>query len=293
MPRITYLPPEAAEAIVKFVQRGGALICDRIPTRSTTGEELTSLLPLFTGPEEQLWGDLTIRLSDYGEGRTLLFSEVLEDVYCSSIENEQPALRYLLKDTVREFLFGQGIRPHTRSSNPEIEVNPLLTADTIVLVLINHADQTQSSCITLYRPALEVRYAVDLVTMQQRQVREGEEGIEIDVDLGEREGLLLGLYAEKPVDSALATDGADPDRLTFEASLLNASGLPARGEHVVEVEVLDPTGERRVNYSGLRCTTNGVLKVDEPFAVNARRGKWTVSVFDRYTRQKRTAIIER
>ena len=117
--------------------------------------------------------------------------------------------------------------------------------------------------------------------------------IEIDVDLGEREGLLLALYAEKPADSTLAADGSGHDRLTFEASLLNASGRPARGEHVVEVEVLDPAGERRVNYSGLRCTTNGVLRVDEPFALNARRGKWTVSVFDRYTRRKRTAIIER
>ena len=60
---------------------------------------------------------------------------------------------------------------------------------------------------------------------------------------------------------------------------------------MVEVEVTDPAGERRINYSGLRCTVNGELRVDEPFAVNARRGSWTVSVFDRFTRVKNYVTI--
>ena len=292
LPSIEYIPPEAAEALVRFVEGGGALVCDHIPGHSTTGEELTLLDQLFTGPERTLWGDLTVRHSEFGRGKTLLFSQELQEAYSGSIEQEQPALRYLLKDTVREFLFGCGIRPHARSSNYEIEADVLLTPDTVVLVAVSHAEDTQSSRITLYRPPLPVRFAVDLVTMQQVPFRRTDEGIEIDVALGEREGLILGLYAERPVRSTLTADNVEPGRLAFVATLLNTAGEPARGDHVIEVEVTDPAGERRVNDSGLRCTANGVFEFDEPLAVNARRGDWIVTVFDGLTRMKHSLVVQ-
>ncbi len=292
LPDTDYIPPDAAAAIVRFVERGGALVCDRVPGHSTTGGELTLLDQLFTGQEETLWGDLTLRCSTFGEGKTLLFSQQLQDLYSSSIEQNQPALRYLLKDTVREFLFGCGIRPHALSSNYEIEADVLLTEDTIVLVAVSHAEDRQQSRITLYRPLVPVRCAFDLVTMQEHEVRSTDEGVEVDVDLGEREGLLLGLYAERPVESRLEANGAESGRLAFTVTLLNAEGKPARGDHIVEVEVTDPAGERRLNYSGLRCTRNGVLSFDEPLALNARRGTWTATVFDRFTRARHSVSIE-
>jgi len=292
IPGTEYLPDEAVKPILKFVERGGALLCDRVPHHLTGGKETDALEALFTGQDQIFWGDMKVRYCTYGKGKTLLFSQELQEVYSSSIEQNQPTLRYLLKDTIKNFLFGCGIRPHARSSNYEIEADVLLTDETIVLVVVSHAEDKQRSRITLYRPPVPVRYAFDLVTMQEHEISHTEEGIEINVELGEREGLILGLYAQKPTTAALEADGSGEDRLAFSATLLDARGKPARGDHVVEVEVTDPAGERRINHSGLRCTTNGVLRVDEPFAINARRGTWTVSVFDRYTRIKNCVTIE-
>jgi len=55
LPGIDYIPPEAAQAILRFVEQGGALICDRVPGHSTTGERLTLLDQLFAGRDETLW----------------------------------------------------------------------------------------------------------------------------------------------------------------------------------------------------------------------------------------------
>jgi hypothetical protein len=129
--------------------------------------------------------------------------------------------------------------------------------------------------------------------MEELKPRHTGEGAEIDVELGEREGLIAGLYPVRPLRSALTADAGRPGRLAFTATLLDATGAPARGDHVVEIEVTDPAGERRSNYSGLRCTANGVFKFDEPFAVNARRGTWTVALFDRFTRQKHSVAVAR
>ena len=287
-----YITNEDAEAVVKFVERGGVLICDHIPSHNTDGETIDTFRPLFDGETEHFYKHVTITRSPFGEGRTLLLSDDLNELYTASIEQNQPALRYRLKDTIREFFFDAGIRPHALSSNYEIEANVLFTADTIVLVCVSHAEDRQQGHVTLFEPVVPATCAFDLVTMEPYPIERTERGIELDVDLDEREGLILGLYAEAPTQSSIKLNRDTIRRgqsLVFSVMLADADGRPARGDQIVDVRVTDPKGEERQQFGGLLCATNGELRVEKPLAVNARVGEWTVTAFDRYTTRKVTA----
>lgn len=281
-----YITEEDAEAVRQYVERGGVLLCDHVPSHNTNGKPLHTLQALFQGPSEHFYRHVTVTRGTYGEGRTLLFSDDINELYTSSIEKNQPQLRYLLKTTIREFLHSAGIRPHVFSANYEVEVGVLLTDDTVVLVAVNHADGRQQSRLTLFEPPLPVAAAFDLVSMRRFPFRQSDRGIELDVDLDEREGILLGLYPEVPVQSMIDLDrsgAAQGERLAFEVRLTDSAGQPCRGDQIVEVKVTDAAGEERRQFGGLLCAQNGILRIDEPLAINARPGRWTITAFDRYT----------
>jgi len=289
-----YIDDADAEAVRRFVERGGALICDHIPTRNLEGQPSDILTPLFSGEAEHFYRDVTVSYSDFGQGKALLFSSDLNELYTSSVEQDDMVTRHAIKDLVREFFFSAGLRPHARSSNYEIEGNVLLTPDTIVLVVVNHAEDRQQSEITVFSPPVPVAHAYDLVTMQKFPFQTTPEGIVLEVDLDEREGLILGLYPAVP--STLSVEPDTPrysrgDRLAFSVELTDDSGAKVRGDHLVEVCVTDARGDERRQFGGLRCAHNGALRVDEPLAMNARVGTWTISAFDRFTtRQVRTQV---
>ena len=287
-----YITDEDAAAVVRFVECGGTLICDHVPSHSTSGNQIDALQPLFDGETEHFYRHVTVTRATFGKGRTLLFSDDLNELYTGSIEQNQPVLRYRLKDTIREFLHAGGVRPYAFSSNYEVEANVLLTDDTVVLVCVSHAEDRQQGHVTLFDPAVPATCAFDLVTMQPYPIERTELGIELDVDLDEREGLILGLYAEAPTQSAVKLDRATVRRgssLAFSVMLTDAGGRPARGDQIVNVCVTDPKGEERPQFGGLLCATNGELRIDKPLAVNARAGTWTITAFDRFTTREVTA----
>jgi len=74
--------------------------------------------------------------------------------------------------------------------------------------------------------------------------------------------------------------GASPAAIT----LTTADGKPALGDHIVEVQVTDPSGRPWVRGTGRFCTTGGALKLNAPLGVNALPGAWTVSAYDPVSR---------
>ena len=91
-----YMAREDAQAIVRFVERGGALICDHIPSHDLDGKPLELLQPLFSGETEHFYGRFRITRSRFGKGSTLLFSEDLNELYNGSIEQDNLGLRHQL-----------------------------------------------------------------------------------------------------------------------------------------------------------------------------------------------------
>ncbi|NQU10702.1 hypothetical protein HQ590_07930 [bacterium] len=294
---VDWIDERDAAAVRAFVERGGALIADHVPSRNLDGQPLDLLAPLFGKTAEHFYRATTISHGAFGKGRSLLVSDDLNELYTGCVERDDPILRGRLENLVRRFFFDAGLRPYAGSSDPEIEASLLLTPDTMVVVGVNHAGTRRQSRVMLYRPPVAARYAFDLVTMQPLPIVPVDEGIALDLDLDEREGIIIGLYAAVPEQIALKP--AAPalrrgERFAVEVLLTDAAGSPVRGDHLVDVQVQDPRGAVHRLYSGLRCARNGQLILDAPLAVNARVGEWTVTAFDRFTtRQVRGTVSVR
>lgn len=287
-----YIADEDAEAIVRFVERGGSLVCDHVPTRNTDGAPSDVLRPLFSGEPQPFYRNVTVTAATRGQGRTLLFSHDLNELYTSSVEAPEPALRYALKDTLRAFFLEAGIAPHAFSADYDVEADVLLTPDTLVLVCVNHAESRRQSRITLDAPPVLAVCAFDLATMLPHPLVRTEQGLELEVDLDEREGLILGLYPDVPTESAIRLDRDvlnRGDSLGFEVVLTNQAGQPARGDQLADVTVIDPRGDTRREFGGRLCARNGRLRIDAPLGINARRGPWLIRAFDPLTTRQVSA----
>jgi hypothetical protein len=291
---VDYITNDDARAVVKFVEEGGLLICDHIPTHSTTGEASTLLAPLFSGETQYFDKDVTVTYSTFGKGRTLLFSADLNELYTAAVEQKEDYLRYLVKETCRDFLFAAGLRPHVLASNYDVETNVLLAPESVVLVSVNHTAERQQATATLYAPQVKVHAAADMITGRPYPITNTAEGIEVALDLGDREGSIIGLFPALPANVSITTDAASfspGDRMAFTVSLTDIAGQPALGDHVVEITVTDASGEVRPRYSGRFCASGGILRLDKPLAVNAPAGEWTITAYEGISRKVAKATV--
>ncbi len=293
---VEYMDDADARAIEDWVRRGGALICDGVPSRNLAGGASAILAPVFEGAEpEHFHRQVTLTRSTCDRGRGLLLSADLNELYTAAVEGEDLVLQEQIEAVVRVFFFGAGLRPHAASSNAWIEANMLRTSDTLVLVAVNHAGGRQRGHITLHRPPIRAVAARDMVTRRSVAFRQTAEGIEVDADLDEREGWIVGFYPSVAERLELVPDSARAEaggRLGFTVRLLNEVGAPARGDQIVDVRVADAGGTERRAYGGRLCATNGVLRVEEPLADNARRGRWTITAFEPFTGREVTSAVD-
>jgi uncharacterized membrane protein len=294
---VDYITDEDARAVVKFVEEGGLLICDHIPTHNTNGESSNILAPLFTGEPRHFDKEVTVTYGNYGKGRTLLFSADLNELYTAAVEQKEDYLRYLVKHACRDFFDSGGIRPHVRSNNYDVETNVLLAPESVVLVSVNHTAERRQAVATLFAPPVEINAAADLITGRPYPITETAEGIEVELNLGDREGSIIGLFPTLPAELAI-TPAANRftcgNRLAFTVTLTDAAGGPALGDHIIELTVTDPTGEERPRYTGRFCTAGGELRIDKPLAINVHPGEWTITAYEPISRKvaKATVIVE-
>jgi len=293
--RVGVLSDAAAEKIVKFVREGGLLLCDQIPGRNEKGEESHILDVLFSGRERPFYGDLRVTESSYGEGKTLLFNQDIDDAYSEAILGDNRQLWDLLEEKVRDFLFQNGVLPHAYSENPQIEASLFDGEGSLLLVTVNHSPDWEESTVYLYNPPIQPKHAIDLITMDEIPVVNVGDAFAVDVELSERRGQVLGLYTELPSSQRVEVGGAEiarGDDLSYTISLLNKSGKPCRGRHVVEITVVDGEGKAQPRYGGLVSTKNGVYARTMPIALNEVAGEWTISAFDRFTREKNSVSFQ-
>jgi len=297
----TYITQAAAEKIVKFVEAGGLLICDKPPAFNENGERIKVFDSLFGGEPETISGDLTVRRSQFGRGKTLLFSRDVDDAFSTSVEQKDPVLRFRLKETIRNFLFGEGLRPFALPSDDDFEVDFLAGQDCFLLVVVNHGEVDSGTPVVVFNPPFEPEYAVDLGTGEEIPFDFGgddgaeESIVDFDIFLGSRCGRIIAFHPTKPERNKVTVQTArvkKGEELKYTVSLLDEEGRPVRGHQVVEISVIDPEGTVRERYGGSHSTTDGVYAKAIPLAVNEASGKWRIEVYDRYSRKKSEAGFE-
>lgn len=97
--------------MLAYVEEGVALVCDHIPSHNLDGKPLNLLDPFFRGDLQHFFKEVTLVRSNFGTGRTLLFSTDLNELYTSSVERDDLALRYALKNLIRQFYDVDALEP--------------------------------------------------------------------------------------------------------------------------------------------------------------------------------------
>jgi len=281
------LPKRVAAALAQFVQRGGLLLADRAELVDEDGLALAWPPDFFGAAETPLFEAVTGRRRRFGSGRTMLFSpDIVRAHQHAADRGDLVAARELCR-AVEATIAEQGVQPIARSCARDVEVGVRTCPDTWLVVAVNHGDQARSARIELDAEAVPANCAFDLASGEAVALDKGN-GPALTVHLDARDGGLWVLYPERPF--TLRVDGpAGPacrgGTLDYTVMVANESGQPARGSHLVRVRVTDPAGEERPELGGNRLTTQGVLNVSEPLAVNERRGQWSLCVTEPLTRR--------
>ena len=237
-----YMAREDAQAIVRFVERGGALICDHIPSHDLDGKPLELLQPLSAAKRSIFTGRSGSHVPVLGK-----------EAHFSSRKISMSSIMAVSSRTTSGFVTNLR-RPCGISSSPRPAAacaqRQLQSRGGIALhrgyagagVCESRRQPPGQPVPEPFAPPIPVVAVFDLVTVQPYPFRQTAEALEIEVDLGEREGLLLGLYPAVPAQSAIQVDHARVragESLAFTVELIDSMGQPARGDQIVEVRVTD------------------------------------------------------
>jgi hypothetical protein len=229
---VKLLPREIADRIASFVNHGGVVIADCVPSLDTYKERLTVMEELFgvtdatmdrivrsghwlpsktveptwanrpeNPPDESIFTSDTLRgdvlgqtvdvqlvsprpctLTDgevlletasghpgvvhraVGKGQAFLLGFCLQDTYFKTWQDENAATRDQLRDIMHAMTERAGIRPHVRSSNPDIEAAIRANAEEGFLFVINHEASDPETTVQLADLGFEIGHITNLET---------------------------------------------------------------------------------------------------------------------------------
>ncbi len=289
------IPRRVAAALVRFVERGGLLLADREDLKDEEGAALAWPDGFFGEAETPVFGAIAARRRRFGAGRTMLFSPGVAATHQEAAERGDTVACLGLRRALANAIADHGLRPRARAAEPFVETGLRACKDTWLLVAVNHSDEACSARIELDAAEVAAKCAFDLVSGAEVAVA-AERGPSLSLRLAPRDGALLALYTERPFTLRLEAPPSAHCRagaLAYRLMVLNESGGPARGHHIVSVSVTDQAGEERTEFGGQRLTADGVVEVSVPFAINERAGTWTITATDPLTRRvvRRTVVV--
>jgi len=275
------LPKRVGAALVQFVEQGGLLLADNSELRDEDGQPLAWPEGFFGASETPLFEAITVRRRRFSAGRTMLFSRDIVAAHRRAVETRDPVAQRELARAVQEAAAEQGVHPRARALDPEVELGLRVAGQTWLLVAVNHSDTPIQTRVELDPQAVPTACAFDLA-------ERGGPAHDVAVSLGPRDGGVWALYPERPFTLRLEAPEAiqrHGGAMRYRVLVLNESGQPARGNHIVHVSITDPTGVERPELGGERLSTDGVIEVSEPLAANERLGQWAIAVTDPLTRR--------
>ena len=282
-----YLSRPAATQIAAFVRSGGLLLCDGIPQQDERGGPLEELDGLFGDRFDALCDDVAVARLRAGKGETLLFNTEVNGAYTNAVLAGDVKMSDALEGAIGRFLLDHGVVPHARPTNKEFEVDVLAGRNCFLMVVVNHNEADDQTRVEIPDPPSPVGWVVDMATGLEAEVARENGVASLRVALGQRRGVIFGVYPERPERNVLDLPGERFRRgepLSYEVAILGKGGRRASGHFPVEVTVRDAAGEVRARYGGRRATTDGVYRRCTNLAVNERPGRWEIEVRDPLTR---------
>jgi hypothetical protein len=293
---IHLLKRQDAETIRAWVQAGGNLLADEVPSLdegrkplgvfeqvfNVTGDaDIADVATPIPGTKAHLGGHRSYQAGGQqslvynnlcGKGRATLLNFQVKDCYFDALtsanaEDAADAILVMLRKAAAS------CPPNVTSSNPGIEAALRQTKQgTTLLVLINHESKRETTQVTLPHlpPGGIVR---DMVTGER--IKAGPQyAMPLQCPWGQTRA--LGIFPSNPKGvrlEGLKTTYAPGDIVEYSLTL---DGKAIRGNYLMDVSVTGPDGRKLQSFSALTCTEDATCRRRFRLPVNAQPGKWTV-----------------
>lgn len=281
-----FLHEHAVPLLKAWLEGGGTLICDALPTTTHRGAHIDwGFAPADTAPA----GPLAAVTTPVGNGRLVTLGVDVNERFRELTEapTPDPEACRTLRLQVADLLDGLGLTPNVRVDYREtpgsvdlIAAGLRANSDGALLIVVNHQPEPQEVTVTLARP--DLRWLVDAEAMQEVPFEAaGEDALRLRLTVPGRWGRMIAGYRTRPerVSVGMRTQGvARGEELSYDVSTLDAAGGPIAGGVLLEVEVRDPQGEVVTRYGGVFAPREGMQVVRRPVAINAMPGRYTVRV---------------
>ena len=277
------LEREVADKLRGFVQAGGTLVLDGVPSTDVAGEPLE--LPWdFEGIEATTLpglADCTYRAVEYHKGRAVLLNFDLEAAYEQAMEEDMFERAAALRKAVGELLAGATSRCFADDEMGQMEAGLRQREDAAMVIVVNHAAEENRASVKLNALPFEPGWLCDLATMEAVRFTAGpgQHDCSFGVALPGRHAQMIAILPERPASVAL--DLAQRDlkpggTLQYQIRVLSEAGKPAGGCHLLEVEVTGPDGQVVSRFGGATATSNGEATRTIPVPVNALAGTYRI-----------------
>lgn len=274
------LEREVADKLVSFCAGGGRLVLDQIPTTDTDGRPLD--LPWdFEGVAPQSLpglADCAYRVIEIGwrTGVVIKLDFDLNEVYRDAVEEDHFARAAALRQGIGALL-ASASACFADDAAGQMEAGLRTCKDAAMIIAVNHLADENTATLRLGSLGFKPTWACDLATMQPVAIEMDGNTCNIPVTLAGRNSIAIALLSEAPVGVYLSVQNA-AGTLEYRVRVLNAEGNPARGCHLIEIEVTGPDGEVVSRFGGSTATKAGALTRSIPIPVNSLPGEYRIVV---------------
>jgi hypothetical protein len=297
LPRSSSLSTAEADAIREFVSQGGTVIADGEPgafNEHSRRLQAPSLADLFGGEHRQ-----PVTTHKFGKGKTFFLNAPTLTYHTDRLLSKEASTHKLIGDLLR-----QDVKPAIaitdESGNAVVGVeahnfhNGGVTLITLLSNPLQRVDELGPPDFkSNKRFEKPVPVTVTLpVAAHLYNVRTGEV-------LGQKKTFTATITPYEPV--ILASSPVQLPAMTVSAptavqrgsyiSLGIACEGTAAATHVIHVDVLDPNGERMLQYSGNLLAKHGKIGRNIPTAFNDPAGHWTIRIHDVLSGQTETRTV--
>ena len=193
---------------------------------------------------------------DCGRGRAFLLGFCLQDTYFQTFEEDDPSGRAQMGALLRALAEQAGVRPHVRSSNPDIEASLRANDHEAFLFVINHESKAPATSVQMR----ELPFRIGKVTQLENDLPmafstgDGDVTLDLSVPLGD-----TALLCIQPDETPPVADAAPPKTDTPDATAASTFTL---------WQLPNQTGSQMMSYV-MRTVGGKVIVIDGGMAGDA------------------------
>ncbi len=275
----TILHADMIPQLAEWVKAGGVLVYDQALEENHKGEPVQAPWARETEATTALAGlpDLKYATWKHGKGTVIHLAFDANEQYKDFVENdhfkEAAALRSGLSQVLREA--GLQALASVRDAQGQMEVGLRTTADTALLIVVNHNSEPSTGEVAVRGLGFAPRFAVDLGTMKPVKFAPSGQGAALTVKLPGRLATMIALYPRQPKKAELHVTPARVRRgedLKWELALAGRQGC-----YLAEFTVRNAQGQEVRRLGKAAATEGGRATVVVPVAVNETPGAYTVT----------------